>query len=92
MNKPRRDNLQGMSRRLTEIKGMLDDLRNDLIAVKDEEQESYANLPEGLQMAEQGQASEQAGNWLEEAEGHLDTAIDDDLDGAIDAIDEAVAL
>ena len=67
----------------------LDDIRNGLetpmIAVedlRDEEQEAFDNMPEGLQLSERGET-------MEEAIDNLDTAISD-ISEAMDCILEAI--
>ena len=54
---------------------LIDDARSQLETIKDEEQEAYDNLPEGLQQAERGQASEQAISCLEDAISSLEDAV-----------------
>ena len=54
---------------------LIDDARAQLETVKDEEQEAYDNLPEGLQQADRGQASEQAISALEDAISSLEDAV-----------------
>lgn len=51
MNKARRSDIQKIIERLEEI-------RDDIEAVKDEEEEAYENLPESLQESERGESSE----------------------------------
>lgn len=55
--------------RLEEVVGILEE-------IKEEEKAKFDNLPEGLQQAEQGQKIESAGDNLEEAIGHVQSAID----------------
>ena len=63
MNKDRR-------KRLQEICDILEVQQAALEEIRDEEQEAFDNLPEGLQSAERGQA-------MEEAAGDLDSACSD---------------
>lgn len=63
MNKDRR-------KRLQEICDILEEQQAALEEIRDEEQESFDNLPESLQCTERGQA-------LEESAGDLDSACSD---------------
>ena len=76
MNNTRRKAIQQIIVHLT-------DLHADIEALRDEEQEAYDNLPESLQESERGEA-------MSTAVYNLDDAMDD-LDLAIDALEEAKA-
>ena len=65
MNKVRRNELQKALDHLSEAKELLENVRN-------EEQDAFDNLPEGLQNADKGQAMEQAVQYLDEAIGQLE--------------------
>ena len=69
MNNTRRKLIQG-------IIDKLEDLREDIEALKDEEQEAFDNLPEGIQASERGEAMEHAAYSLEEAYDNMDSVID----------------
>lgn len=51
-------------------------LRDELEALKDEEQECFDNMPYGIQCSERGEISEGAVSSLEYAIDSIDTAID----------------
>lgn len=90
MNKQRRAEIARIRQRLEEANGVLEELWGDIEAVRDEEQESFDNLPESIQGSERGQKAE-------EAISSLDTAYDDleqirsQLDDLLETLDEAKA-
>lgn len=69
MNKIRRKALQ-------EIYDKLSDLREELEAIKDEEDESRENMPENLQGSERYEHSETASGNIDEAMEYLSSACD----------------
>ncbi|MCI7733373.1 MAG: hypothetical protein MSK39_01095 [Dysosmobacter sp.] len=69
MNKIRRKALQ-------EIYDKLSDLREELEAIKDEEDESRENMPENLQGSERYEQSETASGNIDEAMEYLSSACD----------------
>ncbi len=68
MNRERRTAIDGIIEKLN-------DLRDEIERVKDEETEAFENLPESLQGSERGQAMESAMSSLEEAYDSVDSAI-----------------
>ena len=77
MNKPRRQKLQLIIDKLEELKDELDGLT-------DEEQDAYDNLPEPIQMSDRGQAIDEG---IDELRTALD-AIDETIECIADAIEE----
>ena len=69
MNKIRRNARQ-------EIYDKLSDLREELEAIKDEEDESRENMPENLQGSERYEQSETASGNIDEAMEYLSSACD----------------
>jgi len=88
MNNERRKVLNLISGKIETMKEELESLRDLLDAVKDEEQEAFDNLPEGLQQADRGQAMEAAVEKLQEVYDAADDACER-LQEAVDAIAEA---
>jgi len=86
MNAQRRKALADLMDRLTPLAATITDIKDALETIRDEEQESFDNMPEGLQQGDRGQA-------MEEAISTLDSAIDDlenfDIDNIVSSIDEA---
>ena len=68
MNNKRRDNIRGIQMQLFALKMELNKIYN-------QEQDSFDNLPEGLQQTNNGLESEEAIDNLDEAMDHLDEAI-----------------
>jgi len=60
MNKQRRAEIQKLIDRAEE-------LNQDILAIQDEEQEYYDNMPEGIQSSEKGELAETAASLLEQA-------------------------
>lgn len=76
MNKQRRKELEAILNELA-------DLRSRLETVKDEEQDAYDNMPEGLQSSERGEKAEQACSSLDDALtafDEIDSAINDAME------------
>jgi len=69
MNNDRRKRLEKLKERIEEIK-------EDLAFILEEEQDSYNNMPEGIQDSERGQKSQSAIEALESSDTSLDEAID----------------
>ena len=69
MNKLRRKTLQRIFDQLT-------DLREEIEAVKDEEDESRENMPENLQGSERYEQSETASSNMDEAMEYISSACD----------------
>jgi len=74
MNNQRRKEIQAVIDELAALRSRVEDLQN-------EEQESYDNMPEGLQQSERGEKAEQAASRLEDALTAFDE-IEDALNGA----------
>lgn len=66
-------------------KEKLEELQSDIESIRDEESDSYENLPEGIMYSERGEAMEQAVDNLDNAASSIEELIDamdtDDLIG-----------
>ena len=69
MNKDRR-------KQIDEAASMLQDALALIEQIRDEEQESFDNMPESLQESDRGTASEAAAEELDDAAGNLQYTID----------------
>ena len=61
------------------IEGILADLRlavADVAGLQEDEQESFDNMPESLQSSDRGQASEEAIDYLSNAQSGIEDAIE----------------
>lgn len=61
---------------IQEIMDKLEDLKCDIESLKDEEQEAFDNLPEGIQASERGEAMESAVYNLDEAYESIESVIE----------------
>lgn len=61
---------------IQEIMDKLEDLKSDIESLKDEEQEAFDNLPEGIQASERGEAMESAVYNLDEAYESIESVIE----------------
>ncbi len=77
MNKERRS-------RLEKVKEQLSALVSDLESIRDEEQESFDNLPEGLQQSEKGGTMQSNVDYMEEAIGSVQEVVDTEIGNAPD--------
>ena len=69
MNKNRR-------KAIAEVRDILESATSNLEVIRDEEQESFDNLPEGIQESERGEKMSECIEYLEEAIENLGEAID----------------
>lgn len=69
MNKARR-------KQLADIAAQLEELKDQLVLLEEEEQDAFDNLPEGLQQAEKGQAMELAAQQIATAADAVTEAIE----------------
>ena len=67
---------QDRRKQIDEAAGMLQDALALIEQIRDEEQESFDNMPESLQQSDRGTASEAAAEELEDAAGNLQYVID----------------
>jgi len=54
----------------------LDDIKNNIEAMKDEQEERFNNMPDGLQESERGEAMQEAIDNLDSASDSIGDAID----------------
>lgn len=91
MNAARRKQIKAIITRLGKASDLgLEDLREALEGIRDEEQEAYDNMPEALQAGERGVASEAAVSALDDVISGLEEVIGF-LDGVGDQLEEAAA-
>lgn len=68
MNKLKRKEIQSIIERL-------EDIKSDIEAIQEEEQDCYDNLPEGIQDSERGEAISENADDLESASSDLEDII-----------------
>lgn len=69
MNKERREELW-------DVYGYLDDAMGKVIDIRSDEQDSFDNLPDGLQSSKTGEAIQSAIDWLDELESSIQSVRD----------------
>lgn len=70
MNKQRRKSID-------DVVAKLQELRDEVESLRDEEQDYYDNMPESFQNGEKGEAATAAIEYLESASGYIDNAIEE---------------
>jgi hypothetical protein len=90
VNKARRDLITQCQVQMLAIQGYISDLKQDLETARDEEQEYYDAMPEGLQGGEKGEKATAAIDALESAIGNVETMEQelDELEGYCDTAKE----
>lgn len=69
MNKERREELW-------DVYGYLDDAMGKVIDIRSDEQDSFDNLPDGLQSSKTGDSIQEAIGWLDEIESGIQSVRD----------------
>ena len=69
-------------KQMAEVIRSIEDARNLLETIKDEEQEAYDNMPESLQEGEKGSAMSEKIDSME--------SVFDDLERAVDSLNEVI--
>ena len=90
MNQDRRAKIEAAVEELRTALETLQELHSTFESLKDEEQEAFDNLPEGLQQADRGQSMEAIASALDDAVDTLSSAlgdIDNVADDFISALD-----
>lgn len=85
MNAKRRKAIEAVITRLEELDSMREEIREQLAAVRDEEQEALENMPESLQESDRGQQMEDYIDTMESVTGELDLI---DIESLIDQLRE----
>lgn len=88
MNAQRRKDIQAIIDRMADLEELKADLYSMIETVRDEEQEYYDNMPEGLQVSDRGYAAEEAVSQLDEAKNMLDDLDIDTLRGCLETAAE----
>lgn len=79
MNKIRRKELAAIIKKLEELDALREEIREQLAAVRDEEQEALENMPESLQESEKGEQMQEYIDTMENVTGELDLLDIEDL-------------
>lgn len=84
MNATRRKALEALKGRIESAVAELHEVKEEIATLRDEEQEFYDNMPEGLQNGEKGEKATASIDALQEAYDALDALNSDDILGYID--------
>lgn len=76
MNKQRREKINKLKMRFQSTQSELKQLSGELSSILNEEQDTFDNMPEGLQSSYRGMCSEDAIDSMEEASDKLDEVIE----------------
>lgn len=88
MNKERRKAIADIGKQLAEVQGRMEDIMNDIDALKSEEEEYMENMPENMQGGERYEMAETACDNLDEAYSKLEE-VKDGIDEVVEYLDEA---
>jgi uncharacterized coiled-coil DUF342 family protein len=88
MNKDRRNQIAEVAAKLADLEALRDEIKEAIENIRDEEQEYFDNMPEGLQQSDRGYAAEEAISQLDEAVSALE---DLDTMGIAGNLEEAQA-
>lgn len=83
MNKLRRKEISEVQDNIRQAQTILAEAAEQLEAIKNEEQEYHDNMPEGIQMGDKGDKSQEAADNLESAFDTLQS-INDEIDEALE--------
>lgn len=90
MNKQTRKLLEELNDRIAEITQIAEDVKSEVESIREEEQDKFDNMPEGLQASEQGEKFEEIMGYLDDAINALEESIDT-LGGSAESIEEATS-
>lgn len=86
MNNVRRKEIKRIISRFDDLSGLIEELKENISSVMDEEQESFDNLPEGLQCSERGEKMESA---IESLQSAIDSLEEIDLEEITSYLEES---
>ena len=89
MNKAQRKQLAEAISLLEQAQQIINDAKSIVETIKDEEQEKFDNLNEGMQAMEANQKLEENASALDDVYSDLDT-MEDEISSHIDAINEVI--
>ena len=89
MNKQRRKVLNDYIKELYGVKEKLEEIKGGIESVRDEEDDSYSNLPEGLMYSEKGDIMQENIDSMDNIGSNIDDVISQ-LDDTIDELQEII--
>jgi len=89
MNKQRRKQIADVLAKIPFIWSDLDDLKSEIEAIRDEEQEAFDNMPASLQMSEKGEMAQECIDHLESALSAAEDAVNacDEAQSALESVE-----
>ena len=97
MNNNRRKTLKSLIKQLEEVYEKFENLKSDceeisqaISDIRNEEEEAYDNLPEGIQESERGERMQEVIEHLESAIDEIDNVDIDDILSYLDSTTEAI--
>lgn len=89
MNNQRRKAIKEAAARFSEITDSINNLKDELEAIRDEEQEYFDNMPESIQAGEKGERASDALGIFETSISNLEEALDNlsSAESELDAIE-----
>lgn len=90
MNNARRKEIRKILNELVNLKILSEELNERLEQLKDEEEESFNNMPEGLQTSERGIISEEAISQLDSVLDYM-ADCNDNINECRDLLDEIIS-
>lgn len=87
MNKQRRKQLAGAIEKLEQAVALIEEAKETVEFVNEEEQEAYDNLPESLQESERGQTIQENIDKLEDVVYNIESYIDE-INDSVESLSE----
>lgn len=87
MNNAQRKELRSLIEDAQRARATLEELNMAIANIKDQEQEKFDNMPEGLQQSDQGQAIEECAQAMDEQCDNIESAISD-IDSALSELEQ----
>lgn len=88
MNNARRKQIEDVKVRIAELLSQAEEIKTDVEAIRDEEQDYRDNMPESFADGEKGEKADTAIEALEQVIEDLESLIGNDFDGQLDTAAE----
>ena len=88
MNNARRKQIEDVKARIAELLSLAEEIKTDVEAIRDEEQDYRDNMPESFADGEKGEKADTAIEALEQVIEDLESLIGNDFDGQLDTAAE----
>lgn len=88
MNNARRKQIDNVKARIAELLSQAEDIKTDVEAIRDEEQDYRDNMPDSFADGEKGEKADASVAALEQVIQDLESLIESDFDGQLDTAAE----